>query len=63
MLLVDEVYKNQVPRNRPRRPKHEPRLSHLLDLLKVALLREDRRRVDEHIFIYEKRGVANEREH
>lgn len=36
MLLVDEVYKNQVPRNRPGRPKHEPRLSHLLDLLKVA---------------------------
>jgi len=36
MLLVDEVYKNQVPRNRPGRTKHEPRLSHLLDLLKVA---------------------------
>jgi hypothetical protein len=36
MLLVDEVYKNQVPRNRPGRPKHEPRLSHLLDLLRVA---------------------------
>lgn len=36
MLLVDEVYKNQVPRNRPGRPKHEPRLSHLLDLLKVT---------------------------
>ena len=34
MLLVDEVYKNQVPRNRPGREKHEPRLSHLLDLLK-----------------------------
>ena len=36
MLLVDEVYKNQVPRNRPGRQKHEPRLSHLLDLLKVV---------------------------
>ena len=40
MLLVDEVYKNQVPRNRPGRPKHEPRLSHLLDLLKVAPFKE-----------------------
>ena len=44
MLLVDEVYKNQVPRNRPGRPKHEPRLSHLLDLLESCpLLREDRK--------------------
>lgn len=40
MLLVDEVYKNQVPRNRPGRPKHEPRLSNLLDLLKVAPFNE-----------------------
>jgi len=40
MLLVDEVYKNQVPRNRPGRQKHEPRLSHLLDLLKVVPFKE-----------------------
>lgn len=40
MYLVDEVYKNQVPRNRPGREKHEPRLSHLLDLLKATPFKE-----------------------
>ena len=40
MLLVNEVYKNQVPRNQPGRPKHEPRLSHLLDLLTIAPFKE-----------------------
>ena len=40
MLLVDQVYKNQVPRNRPGREKHEPRLSHLLDLLKATPFKE-----------------------
>lgn len=33
--LVREVYKNQVPRNRSGRQKVEPRLSNLLDLLRV----------------------------
>ena len=32
-ILVKEVYRNEVPRNGPGRPKHEPVLSHLLDLL------------------------------
>jgi hypothetical protein len=40
-LLTKEVYKNQVPRNKPGRPKHEPRLSHLLDLLRVAPFKEE----------------------
>ncbi len=31
--LVNEVYRNEVPRNRPGLPKHEPRLSHLVDVL------------------------------
>jgi hypothetical protein len=31
--LVNEVYRNEVPRNRPGLPKHEPRLSHLVDYL------------------------------
>lgn len=31
--LVNEVYRNEVPRNRPGLPKHEPRLSHLVDAL------------------------------
>src|SRR5262249_8035467 len=31
--LVGEVYRNEVPRNRPGFPKHEPRLSHLVDYL------------------------------
>jgi hypothetical protein len=31
--LVNEVYRNEVPRNRPGLPKHEPRLSHLIDYL------------------------------
>jgi hypothetical protein len=31
--LVSEVYRNEVPRNGPGRPKHEPTLSHLLALL------------------------------
>ena len=31
--LVTEVYRNEVPRNRPLFPKHEPRLSHLVDYL------------------------------
>jgi hypothetical protein len=34
-MLVKEVYKNQIPRNRPGRQKVEPRLSNLLDLLRV----------------------------
>jgi hypothetical protein len=29
--IVNEVYRNEVPRNRPRMPKHEPRLSYLVD--------------------------------
>jgi hypothetical protein len=40
MALVDEVYKNQVPCNRPGREKHEPRLSHLLALLKATPFKE-----------------------
>jgi hypothetical protein len=31
--LVQEVYRNEVPRNRPGFPKHEPRLAHLVDAL------------------------------
>jgi hypothetical protein len=31
--LVGEVYRNEVPRNRPGLPKHEPLLSHLVDYL------------------------------
>lgn len=31
--LVTEVYRNEVPRNRPLLPKHEPLLSHLVDAL------------------------------
>jgi hypothetical protein len=31
--LVTEVYRNEVPRNRLGAPKHEPRLSHLVDYL------------------------------
>lgn len=36
MHLVREVYKNHVPRNQPDRDKHEPRLSHLLELLRIS---------------------------
>lgn len=32
-LMVREVYKNEVPRNRQGRPKHEPRHEHLLEML------------------------------
>jgi len=32
-MLVNEVYRNEVPRNRPGMPKHEPLLSHLHDSL------------------------------
>lgn len=32
-LMVREVYKNEVPRNREGRPKHEPRHEHLLEML------------------------------
>jgi hypothetical protein len=35
LMLVKEVYKNQVARNLPGRPKVEPRLSNLLDLLRI----------------------------
>jgi hypothetical protein len=31
--LVGEIYRNEVPRNRPGLPKHEPLLSHLVDYL------------------------------
>jgi hypothetical protein len=31
--MVNEVYRNEVPRNRAGAPKHEPRLSHLVDYL------------------------------
>ncbi len=31
--LVTEVYRNEVPRNRPGQPKHEPTLAHLVDAL------------------------------
>jgi hypothetical protein len=31
--LVNEVYRNEAPRNRRGFPKHEPRLSHLIDYL------------------------------
>src|SRR5260370_35779664 len=34
--LVGEVYQNHGPRNQPGRDKHEPRLSHLIQLLKSA---------------------------
>jgi hypothetical protein len=33
--VVGEVYRNEVPRNGPGRPKHEPTHSHLLDMLKT----------------------------
>jgi hypothetical protein len=33
ITLVNEVYRNEVPRNRLGAPKHEPRLSHLVDFL------------------------------
>jgi hypothetical protein len=33
ITLVNEVYRNEAPRNRPGTPKHEPRLSHLVDYL------------------------------
>lgn len=33
MTLVTEVYRNEVPRNRPGIPRHEPLLSHLYDAL------------------------------
>ena len=36
MKLVREVYKNHVPRNQPGRDKHEPRLSHILELLRIT---------------------------
>ncbi len=44
ITLVNEVYRNEVPRNRTGAPKHEPRLSHLVDCLstwpfKGALMR------------------------
>jgi hypothetical protein len=38
--LVNEVYRNEVPRNRPGMPKHEPLLSHLHDALSTWPLRE-----------------------
>ena len=31
--VASEVYRNEVPRNRPGEPKHEPVLSHVIDLL------------------------------
>lgn len=31
--LVMEVYRNEIPRNRTGLPRHEPRLSHLIDIL------------------------------
>jgi hypothetical protein len=34
--LVREVYKNHVPRNHAGREKHEPRLSHLIDMLRMS---------------------------
>jgi hypothetical protein len=37
--LVGEVYQNHVPRNHPGREKHEPRLSHFLELLRIARFR------------------------
>jgi hypothetical protein len=33
--LVNEVYRNEAPRNRPEAPKHEPVLSHLVDYLET----------------------------
>ncbi len=33
ITLVNEIYRNEVPRNRAGSPKHEPRLSHLVDFL------------------------------
>jgi len=33
--LVREVYANEVPRNRPGAPKHEPVLSHVVDMLRT----------------------------
>lgn len=33
--LVNEVYRNHVPRNQPGRQKFEPRLSHMLELLHI----------------------------
>jgi hypothetical protein len=33
ITLVNEVYRNEVPRNRPGFPKHEPLISHLVDQL------------------------------
>jgi len=41
IMLVREVYKNQVPRNLPGRPKVEPRLSNLLDLLRILPFEHD----------------------
>ncbi len=35
ITLVNEVYRNEVPRNRAGSPKHEPRLSHLVDCLSM----------------------------
>ena len=32
---VRQVYQNELPRNRPGRPKHEPRLAHLVDWLRT----------------------------
>lgn len=32
-LMVREVYRNEVPRNAPGKPKHEPRHEHLLEML------------------------------
>ncbi len=33
ITLVNEVYRNEAPRNRAGSPRHEPRLSHLVDFL------------------------------
>ncbi|MDX6404639.1 MAG: type secretion system protein TrbE [Blastocatellia bacterium] len=39
--LVREVYKNHVPRNQPGRDKHEPRLSHMIELLRITPFKYD----------------------
>lgn len=41
MKLVREVYRNHVPRNQPGRDKHEPRLSHILELLRITPFQYD----------------------
>jgi len=34
-IMVNEVYRNEVPRNRPGGEKHEPTLSHVIDMLRT----------------------------